>query len=721
MEIPRSCRRWGACTLFVASVLSLPTAAVADAITVRDRMEVLREQEKPAVEDTALASMKLLELFYLQRDFEPAWEDQRRVEALLELADLSTADGFRPSDFHAPAIRERLDGRRMSDVPELERADLDILLSDALARYVHHNRFGKVDPKSVNPGANPVPAAPAEKILEMMAAAVAADDLHAYLISAIERPVFYDRLKRAYQTKLTLPTFEDLEQIPGGKNLGFRSRGARVAAVRERLQLFGFDAGFGIDNPEYFDEDLSGAVKAFQRRLGLGADGIVGPATLRTLNKPDDGKGLARIRANLERMRWLADELPEDYLFVDIAAYQARVIRDGATAWSTRVMVGKPKSPTPTFRDEMEYVVFNPTWTVPRSIQKEMKGVGNNYKVVDRRTGRSVQGVNVSNANRYQVVQKPGPKNALGRVKFLFPNKHSIYLHDTPSRYLFKRKKRAFSHGCIRVQDPLKLAEVLLQDQTWTRGGIDRAVGREKTRWVNIENKLPVVLYYLTAFGTEDGHVAFRKDVYGRDPALMKALERKTGTIRLAFPKPDPKPQIAPEPETPASDDLESPAEEPRRTPAPGTHLADADAEGADEVVATASGQPEPTPTDSGSALVAPELETAHGVAGSSLGQDAAADASDPQPVPTEPASAGEGADEGVRLTLESEPGAAAEADVGDEGPQAPSLDTAPAEPQELPETEIETPRLSTISEQAGLGAGWHQHRGEQAQVSSRF
>jgi len=240
----------------------------------------------------------------------------------------------------------------------------------------------------------------------------------------------------------------------------------------------------------------------------------------------------------LERMRWLYQDLPGDYLFVDIAAYQLELVRNHEPVWQTRVVVGTGENQTPMFRDKMEHLVFNPTWSVPRSIQKKMRGVPSDYKVIDRRTGRRVHPSNPTDHRRYRLVQQPGPRNALGRVKFMFPNGHAIYLHDTPSRHLFARSRRSYSHGCVRVQEPLDLAREVLAKQNWDMSQIQRVVDSGRTRYVNLDEHLPVLLYYLTARADEQGRVGFRQDLYERDASLFAALESPSGADRLVFKEP---------------------------------------------------------------------------------------------------------------------------------------------------------------------------------------
>jgi L,D-transpeptidase YcbB len=333
---------------------------------------------------------------------------------------------------------------------------------------------------------------------------------------------------------------DQLPRIAPGTKLAQGARDPRVAMLRERLRAQGEYGAAVPDDPDLFEPALADALVRFQRRFGLPANGVAGPGTIAALNQPFDDKKAEQIRINLERMRWFYDDLPADYVLVDVAGFMAHVVRDGRIDWSTRVVVGTPKDQTPSFRDEMEHVVFNPTWTVPPSIQKKMRGASSRFKVLDRRTGRAAYGANVSDTSRVSLVQGPGPTNALGRVKFIFPNDQAVYLHDTQSKGLFSQSVRAFSHGCVRVQNPLKLAEVILDRPNWDQSAINRVVSTNQTRYVLLEERLPVLLYYLTAYADEHGKVGFRGDIYGRDAALRAAFKGPASDLRIGFPAPRP-------------------------------------------------------------------------------------------------------------------------------------------------------------------------------------
>lgn len=250
-----------------------------------------------------------------------------------------------------------------------------------------------------------------------------------------------------------------------------------------------------------------------------------------------------QIRVNLERARWMLHDVPQTFVVADIAGFEAGYFRAGRLIWRSRVQVGKPYRSTPIFRSNISYLVLNPTWTVPPGIEardilpavKRNRGylAAKNLRVIDQQ-GRTVDPARIdwsrySGRNfPYTFRQDPGPDNALGQIKFMFPNPHFVYLHDTPSKDLFERDVRAFSSGCIRVERPLELAELLLNDpDQWSLEKIRSAVDTQKTRTVTLPAPVPVLLYYWTAQGQADGSVHFKNDVYRRDPAVLKALDSK--------------------------------------------------------------------------------------------------------------------------------------------------------------------------------------------------
>jgi len=319
---------------------------------------------------------------------------------------------------------------------------------------------------------------------------------------------------------------------------GMRDR--RISQLRKRLAITGDFKG-PLTDADYFDEDLKAAVIRFQSKHHLEADGAVGKNTYAALNIPVKKK-IDQIRVNLERARWVFHKLPPDFIAVDLAGFIAYNFRDDTRNWSSKVQIGKPFRKTPVFKSKIKYIVFNPTWTVPPTILKEdilpkiKKNPGYlrkmNISVIDRK-GRKVDPNRIkwskySKNPPYTFRQEPGPHNALGRMKFIFPNKHFVYLHDTPSRSLFNRKDRAFSSGCIRVDKDLELAELLLDDpDKWNRQSIQELLDTNETRRVDLPKPKPVMLLYLTISFAENGDFILKKDVYERDGQVLEGLNEE--------------------------------------------------------------------------------------------------------------------------------------------------------------------------------------------------
>jgi murein L,D-transpeptidase YcbB/YkuD len=296
-----------------------------------------------------------------------------------------------------------------------------------------------------------------------------------------------------------------------------------------------------VASTNVYDPRLVAAVKSFQNDLGLRPTGIVSGTTLAELNVPIQAR-INQVILNMERWRWLPKKFEPDYLLVNIPEYRLRVFEQGKQALTMRVIVGKTLTATPIFSDKMEYVVLSPYWNVPFSIiDKELrpklaadpqgtldrldmevvKGYGRKATIIDPTT---IDWANLTPETfKYTLRRRPGPKNDLGEVKFIFPNSNDIYLHDTPHNELFSETKRNFSHGCVRVEQPVQLATYLLRDNpNWDQTAIQDTIAERKEKYVTLKEKLPVYLVYLTAWADADGHPHFRDDIYGHDKALAK-------------------------------------------------------------------------------------------------------------------------------------------------------------------------------------------------------
>jgi murein L,D-transpeptidase YcbB/YkuD len=263
-------------------------------------------------------------------------------------------------------------------------------------------------------------------------------------------------------------------------------------------------------------------IRSFQSRYGLGEDGVAGPSVLREMAAPLS-KRIRQIIVNMERCRWLPTETDSNYLVVNIPQFKLHVYENNRINWSCNVVVGKETNKTVIFKGDMKHVVFSPYWNVPPSIIK---------KEIMPAMNRNKNYLNSHNMewNNGNVRQKPGPNNSLGLVKFLFPNSFNIYLHDTPSKSLFKEDKRAFSHGCIRVSEPRRLAEYLLRNNSsWPKDKIWNAMNSGKEQYVTLNPTVPVYIVYFTAFVDHEGKLNFRDDVYKRDEALASTLFSSAG------------------------------------------------------------------------------------------------------------------------------------------------------------------------------------------------
>ncbi len=512
------------------------TAAEADlaAESLPARVAQLRSERAVRIDGAEIAARSLIATFYERRGFRPAWTRPGQTAALADAIASSRSHGLDPEDYHASAVR-RLAAGAAAGVDEAGR---ELLLTDALVRLAYHLHFGKANPRELYPGWNFTRAPVAVDPVPALEAIVAAPSLK----DAVERYApalpLYQRLREALARYRAIEAAGGWPRLEGGTPLEPGASGPRVAALRERLALGG-DIERDATAPGEFDEALEAAVRRFQRRHGLEADGVVGRRTHAALDV-DVGRRIDQLRVNLERVRWVAQDLAGDYLIVDIAGFSARLHLDGRLAWSSRVVVGRPYRRTPVFRATMDHIVLNPTWTVPPTILREdvlpklAEDPGylarHHMQVVDA-AGRPVDAAEIA-WERYRsggfpdyLVQAPGPDNPLGQLKFMLPNPHAVYLHDTPAGQLFEKAERAFSSGCIRLEKPHELAVLLLDDrERWSADALHAAIAAGGTRTVRVKRRVPVMLLYFTAEVDEDGTVRFHPDLYGRDRGVLAAL-----------------------------------------------------------------------------------------------------------------------------------------------------------------------------------------------------
>ncbi|SFO49883.1 Murein L,D-transpeptidase YcbB/YkuD [Cohaesibacter marisflavi] len=474
--------------------------------------------------------------FYEERAFAPAWfnngEWTAKARKLIFNLARAERDGLDPSDYKTPSLAtSRKKGTSAGAI-----AKADLALSLALTRYTRHAYAGRVDPRIFSKKEVTIKPHYPDSI-DALNQIVKADNPVAKMRSYNPQHKGFLALRAEYNHLRAQGSEDDTPPIASGKSLRVGMRDDRVPLLRRKL---GLAAAKDESSNTLYSKELAKAVETYQSDNGLIADGIVGNATLSVLNN-NRRDLIADIIANMERWRWLPRDLGDFHVMVNIPTYNLEVVKNGKTIHETRVVVGKKAHKTPVFSDEMEYVVVNPYWNVPRSIaSKELlpKIKANpaaffsnqNYQVLASVKGRT-QVIDPSKldwdrveADMVRLRQTPGTRNALGNIKFMFPNQHAVYLHDTPSKSLFNRDYRAFSHGCVRVNKPFEFADVILsQTSKWDASRIKAMLGSNERR-VNLTKKIPVHLAYFTTWMSHEGTLQLRSDIYGHNAKVKAAL-----------------------------------------------------------------------------------------------------------------------------------------------------------------------------------------------------
>jgi murein L,D-transpeptidase YcbB/YkuD len=464
-----------------------------------------------------------IEAFYSSRNYAPLWITDGKVNARATAAigylRHVDADGLDPADYPAPNF--------VAVSAPADLADAEIKLTTAVVTYAHHASVGRVHWSRVS--ADIEYSTPVAEPGDVLAAIAGASDVAAALDSYEPQTSGYRALKAKLADIRGGKIDKSKPPIAGGPVLKVGMQDERVPMLRERL-------GVGGNDSTTYDKALAEAVKKFQQQHDLAATGTLGAATLDALNgraQPDRVTDI--ILANMERWRWMPHRLPDTYVIVNLPDFTLRVMHNGKQLWTTRIVIGKPEMPTPIMTADMKYITVNPTWNVPPSIvnHEYLPALAQDPTVLERmglRVDRNADG-------SIHIYQPPGDKNALGRIRFNFPNKFLVYQHDTPDKYMFANDKRAFSHGCMRVQDPVHYAEVLLSlvrpNDGYTEDRIRRMFGSSEND-IQFPTFVSVNLTYQTAFVDDAGKLELRDDVYGRDRALLAVLkgsERKVADI----------------------------------------------------------------------------------------------------------------------------------------------------------------------------------------------
>lgn len=485
-----------------------------------------------------LLAPKAVAAFYASRGGKRAWPTRGSMEEIVQAIRDVQQDGLTPADYHLDSILALM--QPPEGGPDASReADLDLLLTDAVAGIVDHVKYGRVRPVVLNPAWNVNPREDAPPLEQTIAQVAGASSVRQAIESQRPQHFIYRGLLQSLAQLREIAKNGGWPAVPAGRNLKPGASDARVAKIRARLAVTGEYAEGSDQDSLRYGPALVEAVKRFQARHRLNPDGIVDKPTVEAMNVPA-GRRVQQVRVNLERARWVLGDLTDDFLLVNLPAYKAYLIRGGKNVWETRTQIGEAARQTPSFRAKMGTVMFNPDWTVPPTILSEdvLDGMRQGKNVIAEKKltildaeGRSVSPSSIDWGSAtpetfpYTLRQPPGPGNALGRVKFLFPNPYSIYLHDTPNQGLFESERRTFSSGCIRVENALDLALQLLEPQGWTQSRIASVVESGETRGIELEQTLPVLIVYWTVSVGASGEIRYMNDVYGHDARLMAALE----------------------------------------------------------------------------------------------------------------------------------------------------------------------------------------------------
>ena len=480
-----------------------------------------------------------LQAYYQTYGGELLWLGSNRASAFVSRLKGAEADGLDPNDYPSKRLATLSAGGPSIDKRGL--AIIELYFSAAFLEYASDLKVGRFLPSKIDP--NFFIEGRALDQLSALKGLERADSIDHFFDKWQSPGRNYAALRIALAQHRAISAKGGWSAVPLGDPIRPGTTDPRVPAIRARLSLTEGGSQVTAAETQVYNNALVEAVKRFQASQGLDVDGVIGSTTIVAMNVPVQERINSIILA-MERLRWMPEDLGQQYLIVNIAGFELRRINAGEVEERMAVVVGKPYHRTPVFSDRIRFLEFNPYWNVPPdiAIKEELPALRSNAASRAAQGFEAVRGDQVVDVRSvdwagvgagrfpYQLRQRPGTNNALGRVKFMFPNPHNVYLHDSPAHSLFGRSVRAFSHGCIRLSRPLELAEQVLRVggvKGWTKERIDDVVASTKTTVVNLREPLPVHITYLTAW-VDDGVANFRQDIYGHDAKLLAALEGKS-------------------------------------------------------------------------------------------------------------------------------------------------------------------------------------------------
>jgi murein L,D-transpeptidase YcbB/YkuD len=502
-------------------------------------------QKKPSPEGVTVNNPSIIsELYEKGGNFLSAkWNSREKIDQMISAIKNSSREGLNPDDYHLSDITKLTEKIAISKIVEVKDvARLELLLTDSFLLLASHLASGKTDPLTIYPEWDISRRNEGQVWNKFIDSTLKSDNIIGTLQNLTPRHPEYYNLKKALEKYRQIEEKGGWERFtPHLPKLEIGMRYPDVSLLRKRLTVTQGDIEFTPGNEDLFDKSLLDQVLLFQRRNCLNADGIVGNSTIDALNIPVNDR-IETLEANLERWRWIDDDLGKLYIKVNIANFKLEVIQNEKQVFQSPVIVGLPFNQTPVFSSMLKYLVLNPDWVIPPDILKKeiipdiIKNPAyltkNNMKVL-RVDGTEVDPSSIiwnrinAESFPYIIRQEPGPGNALGRIAFIFPNKYFVYIHDTPYPYLFLQNDRAFSHGCIRINKAFELAEYILKNHH-TRDSIDihSAIDQGIKLIIMLQSPIPVHILYLTVWADDEGTAYFTRDIYNRDIRLINALDQ---------------------------------------------------------------------------------------------------------------------------------------------------------------------------------------------------
>ncbi len=525
-----------AAVLATSALLAAMASAAPASAPLQSRLAALDAGDARQMHGDALRLPRSLPSIYAATGDQLLWRSAARRTSLLAAIRAAADDGLEPLDYHLETLE------RLPPTAEIG-VDDDLLATDAYLLLIRHLALGKVNPARLEPDWRLSTTNDRERAA---LAAVIGALLDGTIVetAARARPqhYFYERGRAALARYRRMAAAGGWPVLAPGPKLVVGATDERVPVLRRRLAASD-DLPSGGGSSPTFDAALADAVKAFQTRHLLPPDGVVGEATRQALNVSVQAR-IDTLRLNLERGRWVLDDVSDgDIVVVDIAGFGVRYLREGSVIWRSRAIVGRAARQTPVFRARVDHIVVNPTWTVPPgilakdvlpAIQRGEDALGHKHLQVYDHDGNPVDPTVVDWSTQsaatfpYVLRQEAGEANALGRIKIDFENPYAVYLHDTPAHELFARSERTFSSGCIRIDRPVELAELVLADpEHWSRAALMEAIDAGATRAIPVRRPVQILVMYWTAEVDGDGHVIFKRDVYRRDARLLRELDRR--------------------------------------------------------------------------------------------------------------------------------------------------------------------------------------------------